>query len=65
MLELGLLGRGRRAGQRLEAAVDLKRVRRDRDRVLAALAQQAGERQGDGGLPHSGWAEQCNHLHGR
>ena len=57
MLEpLLLLGRGG-TGEDLEAAVDLKRVRRDRDRVLPALAQPLGDLDRNGGLADPGGAE--------
>ena len=55
----------RRAGQRLQAAVDLERVGGHRQRVLAALAQPLGERERHRGLAHAGGAEQGNHVHDR
>ena len=51
-----LLGRGG-TGEDLEAAVDLKRVRRDRDGVLPTLAQSLGNLDRNGGLADPGGAE--------
>ena len=65
MLELGLLVRRGGAREGLEAAIDLERVGGHRDRILAALAQQPGERERDRRLPHPGGAEHCHHVHGR
>ena len=48
----------RRAGEDLEAAVELQRVGRDRDRVLARGAQPVGERDRDRGLADAGRAEE-------
>ena len=52
-------------GQDRQALVDLHRVRGDRDRVLSALAQALGERDGDGGLADAGRPEDGDDLHGR
>jgi hypothetical protein len=52
-----LLGRGD-AGQDLEPSVDLKRIGRDRDGILAALAEALGELYGHGRLADPGGAEQ-------
>ena len=49
---------GGRAGQGLEALVDLERVRRDRHRILAPRPQALGERQRDGRLADAGRAEE-------
>ena len=50
--------RGRRgAGQRAQPVVDLQRIGRDGDRVLAASAQQLRELDRDGRLPDRGRAE--------
>jgi hypothetical protein len=57
VLEPGALGRRRRASQRAEPGVDLERVGGDRDGVLAARAQQVGERERDGGLADARRAE--------
>src|SRR2546423_9792217 len=51
------LGRCRRAGRPLVSLVDLEGVGGERDRVLAALAQLVGERDGDRGLTDPGGAE--------
>jgi hypothetical protein len=57
VLEPPLLLGGRDAGQEVEPSVDLKRVGRDRHRVLAALAEALGELHGHGCLAHPGGAE--------
>jgi hypothetical protein len=57
VLERGALLRGRRARQRLEAAVDLQRVAAQRHGVLAALAQPLGDRDRHPGLAGRGRAE--------
>ena len=56
--------RRRRAGEDLQPGVELERVGRDRDRVLAVAAQRLGERDRDLGLPHAGGPEQRDD-HGR
>ena len=61
MLEaLALLG-ARGAGEDLEAAVHLKGIRRDRDRVLPALAQPLGDLDRNRGLADPGGAEDRYH----
>jgi hypothetical protein len=62
VLESLLLLGGRRAGEDLEAAVHLKRVCRDRDRVLAALPQPLGDLDGHGSLAHARGAEDRYHA---
>ncbi len=64
MLELGLLGGAGRAGEDRDAFVDLHRVRGDRHRILAALAQLLGERDRHGGLADAGGTEDRDHVHG-
>ena len=46
----------------LEAGVDLERVGRDGDRILAALPQEPGEVDGDTGLADPGGAEDRDHV---
>ncbi len=65
VLEPLTLLRRRGAREQLEAAVDLERVGRHGQRFLASLAQPLGHRDGDGGLPHAGGAEQGEHVHDR
>ena len=50
------------AGERLETGVDLERVGRDRDRPLAADAQEVGERDRHLGLADAGGAEERDYL---
>ena len=64
MLEPRPLLRRRRAGEDLQPGVELERVGRDRDGVLAVAAQRLGERDRDLGLPHAGGPEQRDD-HGR
>jgi hypothetical protein len=59
-----MLGRRRRAAQRLESSVDLNGVARDGDRVLAALTQQIGRADRDGGLADARRAEDRKDLQG-
>ena len=58
VLEPGALGGGRRAGEDLEAGVELQRVGGDGDGVLAVGPQPLGERDRDRGLAHAGGAEE-------
>ena len=51
------LGRVGGPAEHLQALVDLERVAVDRDRVLAALAQQLGELDRDPGLADPGGPE--------
>src|SRR3954464_8992682 len=63
-LELGLVAWRCRAGQDRQAVVDLERVRGDRDGVLTAGAQRAGEGDGDRRLADARRAEDGDDLHG-
>jgi hypothetical protein len=58
-----VLWRGR-AGEDLQPGVELQRVGRDRDGVLALGTQQLGELHRDLGLPHAGGAEQRDERQG-
>src|SRR5450755_654899 len=49
-------------GQHLDRRVDLKRIRRHRDRPLAALPEQPGQGDRDLRLADSGRTEQCDHI---
>jgi hypothetical protein len=57
MLEARLLVFGRSARERRESLVDLQRIGRDGDRVLAARAQQLGDRDGQSRLADGVGAE--------
>jgi hypothetical protein len=61
VLQSFLLGTGGRTGENAEAAVELQRVRRDRDGRLAGGAQPLRQPDGDGGLADPGGAEQGHH----
>src|SRR5437868_725458 len=65
VVEAGALLRGRRAGERFEPAVHLQGVRGDRDRGLAARAEQFAYRDGDGGLADPGRPEDGYQLRRR
>ena len=62
VLERPALGGRGRAAQDLEAGVHLKRVGRDRDRVLALPAQPLRQGDGHGRLADAGRAEQGDHV---
>ena len=62
VLELRALRGVGDAREHLEARVHLQRVRTDRDRPLAAVAQAAGERDGDVRLAHRGGSEEGDHA---
>ncbi len=64
MLELGLLGHRRRAGQGLQALVYLQRVGRHGDRVLAAQAQERCQLDRHGCLADPRRTEQRDDPHG-
>ena len=61
VLEPLLLGRGRGAGEKLEPAVDLEGVGRDRHRVLPARAQPLRQLDRDGRLADAGRTEDRYH----
>ena len=65
MLEPRPLLRAGGAGQRLEAPVDLERIRRHRHRPLAELAQPPRQLDRDMRLADAGRAEQRDHLRPR
>ncbi len=65
VLELGALGRGGDAGERLQTRVHLQRVRGHGHRVLPGRPQPLGERDRDRGLADAGGAEEREHLAGR
>ena len=64
VLQALALVRARLPRQHLEPLVDLERVAGDRDGVLAALAQQLGELDGDAGLADRGGPEDREDVHG-
>jgi hypothetical protein len=65
VLEPRALGGGRRAGQDLQPGVQLQRVCRHRDGILAVGSEQLGERDRHLRLPHARGAEQRDDRQGR